>query len=116
MTIILETNIVLTKGVPLIILTASAGQLPGLFGGKIDLNALSDVADEIQVTLKTKYTSGGSFVAAEPAVPAALQSDQIFRLTPVEEVYGYEITVELLAASVSATATLPVIITRSPVT
>jgi len=115
MAVVLESNIVLTKGTPLIVFTASAGQLPGFFGGKLDLNSLTDAADEIAITLKTKYTSAGSLVSAEPVVAAAKKSDQIFRITPTEETYGYELTVELLSTSTSATATLPILLTRSPI-
>jgi len=112
MVIALEGSIVLAKGVAQILFTASAGELPGLFSGKIDLNALSNAADEIKITLQVKYTSGGGFVQAEEPADS-LQADKILRLTPVEETYGYQITLELLAASPSANATLPFIVLRT---
>lgn len=114
MAIVDEGNASLTRGVPLTLFTASAGQLPGIFGGKLDLNALSNSGDLVRVLLQVKYTSLGSFVDAEEQTNVT-QSDSIFRFTPVEENYGYQIVVELLSGSPSASATLPYIITRSTV-
>lgn len=113
MAVVLETDLVLARGVPQIIFTASSGQLPGVFSGKLDLNALADVDDEIKISLKTKYTSIGSFLDAE-ANETFQQVDKIARITPTVEQYGYELTVELLAASPSATATLAVLLLRTP--
>lgn len=113
MPVVLESNVVFTRGVPLIIFTATAPQLPGFFSGKIDLSQLTNVADEMEIKLEVKYTSAGAFRDAEKPSLVAKQADKIFRLTPVEETYGYQITGELLAASPSPTATLAVLVLRS---
>jgi len=111
--VVLETNLALVRGAPQIIFTATALQLPGVFSGKLDLNALANAADEIKISLKTKYTSIGAFIAAEENITFK-QADKIARVTPTVEQYGYEVTVELLAASPSATATLAVLLLRTP--
>jgi len=113
MTVVLESNLALVRGVPQIIFTALAAQLPGVFSGKLDLNALTDADDEIKISLKTKFTSIGAFIAAEDN-STFQQVDKIARITPTVEQYGYELTVELLAASPSATATLAVLLLRTP--
>lgn len=112
MTVVAEGDLVLVRGVPQIFFTATALQLPGVFGGKVDLNALPNVNDEIKISLKTKYTSIGSFIDAEDN-STFQQVDKIARLTPTEEPYGYELTIELLAASPSANATLAFLILRT---
>ena len=107
-------NVVLVKAVPQTLFEETVGaNLPGIFGGKVDLNALANAADEVNIKLEVKYTSGGSFVDAESTTYK--QADKIFRLTPLEESYGYKLTIELLAASPSAGATLAFVITRSSV-
>lgn len=113
MVVVLETDLVLARGVPQIIFTATALQLPGVFSGKLDLNALLNVADEIKISLKTKYTSIGALLDAEENITFQ-QVDKIARITPTVEQHGYELTVELLAASPSATATLAVLLLRTP--
>lgn len=115
MPVVLESNIVFTKAVPLTIFEASAPQLPGLFSGKMDLTQLLNVADEISVKLQVKYSSGGTYRDAEEPTLVAKQADKIFRFTPVEETYGYKLIGELKAASPSATATLELLILRSAV-
>ena len=115
MPVVLETNIVFTKDVSKTIFEASAPQLPGFFSGKMDLTQLTNVADEIEVKLQVKYSSGGTFRDAEKPSLVSKQADNIFRFTPVEETYGYKLIGELLAASPSATATLEVLILRSVV-
>ncbi len=105
---------VLVKGVPQTLFEETVGaNLPGIFGGKVDLNALSDADDEVNIKLEVKYTSGGAYVVAE--APTYKKADKIFRLTPLEESYGYKLTIELLAASPSAGATLAFVITRNSV-
>ena len=115
MVVALETNLVFTKGVPLIMFTATALQLAGYFSGKLDLSQLTDAADEMEIKLEVKYTSAGAFRDAEKPGLVAKQADKIFRFTPVEETYGYQLTGELLAASPSATATLAILVIRSSV-
>jgi len=113
MAVVLETNIVLVKSVPQTLFEASAGQLPGIFEGQVDLTQLLNAADEVDIQLQTKYSSGGTFRNAEkPSLPGK-QIDNIFRLTPLQATYGYKLTIELLAASPSAGATLEVLILRS---
>lgn len=105
-------NVVLVRGVPQTLFEETVGtNLPGIFGGKVDLNALANVADEVNIKLEVKYSSGGSFIDAEATTYK--QADKIFRLTPVEESFGYKLTIELLAVSPSAGATLAFVITRS---
>lgn len=113
MPVVKEVPIVFVRGVPQDIFEASAPELPGFFSGKLDLNALTNAADEIQVKLQVKYTSGGGYVNAEEPTLAAKQADKIFRFTPVEETYGYKLIGELLAASPSTTATLDILVLRS---
>ena len=113
MPVVKESNEVLTRGVPKIIFTASAPQLPGFFSGKLDLTQLTDVADEISVKLEVKYSSGGTFRNAEEPTLVAKQADRIFRFTPVEETYGYQLTAELKSGSPSATVTLELLVLRS---
>ncbi len=108
-------SIVLAKGVPQTLFEATALQLAGLFAGKVNLIPLADVADEIKISLQTKYTSGGAYVECESPLVNGKSSDRVYRLTPVEEGYGYRITIELVAASVSSAATLPYVIFRSAV-
>ena len=115
MAVTLETNLVFTRGTPLIMFTATALQLPGYFSGKLDLSQLTDAADEMEIKLQVKYTSAGAFRDAEKPSKSAKQADEIFRFTPVEETYGYQLTGELLAASPSPTATLAVLVIRSTV-
>jgi len=115
MTVVLETNLVFTKSVPLTIFEATALQLPGFFSGMMDLTQLTNAADEMQVKLQVKYSSGGTYRDAEQPTLVAKQADKIFRFTPVEQTYGYKLIGELLAASPSATATLETIVIRSAV-
>jgi len=112
MVVVAEGDLVLVRGVPQIFFTATALQLPGVFGGKVDLNALANASDEIEISLKTKYTAIGSFLAAE-SNKTFQQADKIARITPTEEPHGYELTIELLAASPSANATLAFLILRT---
>ena len=109
-----ETNEVLTKGVPKVIYEADSGDLPGFFSGKMDLTQLSNVADEVELTLEVKYSSGGTYRTAWKPSPGK-QEDYMFQFTPLEETYGYRITAELLAVSPSATATLELLVLRSAV-
>ena len=113
MTVVLEGDLVLARGVLQIFFTASAGQLPGVFSGKVDLTALPDVDDIVKISLKTKYTAIGSLIDAEDN-DTGQQVDKIFRITPTEEPYGYELTIELLSTSPSANATLAFLISRTP--
>lgn len=115
MAVVLETTLVLAKGVPQVVYTALPAALPGYFGGKMNLIPMPDADDIVNVSVRVKYTSGGAFVAAEPVIPLVKKDSQIFRFTPTEETYGYEVTVELDAASISASVSLPIILTRSPV-
>lgn len=114
MTIIKEGTQALIKGTPVILFEAVGAQFAGLLGGKIDLDSLGDAADKIYIYLETKYTVGGAYLPAEDNIGKKV--DRIFRLTPTEEYYGYKITIELTGDSVSATADLPYIITRSILT
>ena len=105
-------NVVLVRAVPQTLFEETvAANLPGIFGGKVDLNALLLAADEVNIKLEVKYTSGGAFVNAENNT--FKKGDVIYRLTPLEESYGYKLTIELLAASPSAGATLAFVITRN---
>ena len=115
MPVVLETNLVFTRGVPLTIFEATGGQLPGFFSGQLDVGQLTNVADEMDVKLEVKYTSAGAFRDAEKPSKPAKQEDKIFRFTPLEQTYGYKITGELLAVSPSANATLAVLIIKSTV-
>ena len=114
-TILLEANLVFTKNVERTIFEASGGQLPGFFLGKMDLTQLTNAADEMQVRLQVKYSSGGTFRDAEQPTLVAKQADKIFRFTPTEETYGYKILGLLTNASPSATATLETLVLRSNV-
>ncbi len=113
MAVVLESNLVFTRGTPLTIFEASAPQLPGYFSGHMDLTQLLDANDEINVELQVKYSSGGTYRNAQKPTQPSKQADNIFEFTPVEHVYGYKLIGELLAASPSATATLEVLVLRS---
>ena len=113
MAVVLETNLVFTKNVERTIFEASAPQLPGFFSGKMDLTQLTNAADEMQVRLQVKYSSGGTFRDAEQPTLSAKQADKIIRFTPVEETFGYKLLGTLLLDSPSATATLETLIIRS---
>lgn len=106
-------TIVLLKGVPKILFTATAGVIPGLFAGKVNANSITDAGDTVKMTMQVKYTSGGAFVEAE--FKEFVQADKIIRMTPVEENFGYQITLELLNSSVSASVSLEYVVTRSPI-
>lgn len=106
-------DIVLTKGVPAT-LYEGVGVFPGLFSGKISANDIPDAGDTVNMKLETKYDTGDPYEEAENM--DFKKSDKIARLTPVEENYGYKITLELLSSSTSATATLGYVINRSAVT
>lgn len=102
----------LTRGIPITLFEElTPANLPGIFGGKVNLNDLPDVADEIDIKLEVKYSSGGAFQIAEQTT--FKKPDKIFRITPIEESFGYKLTIELLAASPSASATLAFVITRN---
>ena len=113
MVAIVDSTIDLVRGVPKILFTANSGQLPGLFGGKVNGIALPDVGDTVKMTLQVKYSAVGPFVEAEEK--DFIKTDKICRMTPVEENFGYQITLELLAGSVSANATLDFVITRTSI-
>ena len=113
MAVVIEANLVFTRGVPLVIYDAPGIDLPGFFSGMIDLTQLTNAADEFNVKLEVKYSSGGTFRAAEEPTQNAKQADKIFRFTPVEQTHGYKLTGELKSVSPSATATLETIVLRS---
>ncbi len=102
----------LTRGVPITLFEETVpANLPGIFGGKVNLNDLPLADDEIRILLEVKYSSGGIFQQAEET--NFKKPDKIYRLTPLEEVFGYKLTIELVAASPSPTATLGFVITRN---
>lgn len=115
MTVVLELNLVFTRNVERDIFEATGGEIPGFFSGKMDLTQLTDAADEMQVRLQVKYSSGGTYRDAEQPTLVAKQADKIIRFTPVEETYGYKILGLLLAASPSATVTLETLVLRAAV-
>ena len=105
-------TIALTRGVPVTLFEETVpANLPGIFGGKVNLNDLPLAADEIRILLEVKYSSGGSFEQAEET--NYKKPIKIFRITPAEEVFGYKLTIELVAASPSPSATLGFVITRN---
>jgi len=113
MVVVLKGDTVLTKGVPKVIFTASPAQLPGFFGGKISANDITDAGDTVNMKLEVKYDTGDPFEDGENR--DFIKTDKIARLTPVEENFGYQVTLELLSSSTSATVTLGFVITRSAV-
>jgi len=115
MPVVLETNLVFTRNVELQIFEALAGNLPGYFSGMLDLTQLLNAADEMQVRLEVKYSSGGTYRQAEQPTKSAKQADKLIRFTPVEQTYGYRLFGTLLLVSPSANATLEVIIRKSDV-
>ncbi len=115
MPVVLESNLVFTQGVERDIFEATGGELPGFFSGMMDLTQLLNAADEMQVRLQVKYSSGGTYRDAEQPTLIAKQSDKIFRFTPVEQTYGYKILGLLTNVGPSVTATLETIVIRSAV-
>ena len=114
MPVVAESSVVLARGVPQTLFEATGIHLPGFFNGQLDLTQLADANDLIKITLETKYSAGGSYRAS--ANPSNVkQSDEIFIFTPFEQPHGYKLTIELLAASPSASATLEYFIIRSSV-
>ena len=107
-------TIALTKATPVVLFEElTAANFPGIYGGKIDLTQLGNVADEINLKLEVKYDTASAYRNAETAT--FKQADKIYRITPVEEAFGYKLTIELLAASPSATASLEFVITRNAI-
>jgi hypothetical protein len=104
-------TIVLTKGVPSILFTATGGQLPGIFSAKISANDITLAADTVNLKMETKYDTPDPFEDAENR--DFIKSDAIIRTAPVEETYGFQLTLELLSSSTSATVTLSYNIFRS---
>jgi len=117
MPVVKETNEVLTQGVEKTIYEAGVdpGAVPGYFSGKLDLTQLLNAADEIQIRLQVKYSSGGAYRDAEQPTLVSKQADKIIRLTPVEETYGYKILVLLTNTGPSASATLELLVLRASV-
>ena len=115
MPVVLETNTAFVKGVEKVIFEATGGELPGFFSGMIDLTQLSDAADEMQIRLQVKYSSGGTYRDAEEPDVVSKQADKIFRFTPVEQTYGYKIFGLLNNNSPSGSATLETLVIRSAV-
>jgi hypothetical protein len=91
--------------------TAPGGSLPGIFSAKISAVDITDAGDTVKLTMQTKYDTPEPFEEAEDR--DFVKSDNIIRVAPVEETYGFQLTLELLAASVSATVTLSYNIFRS---
>lgn len=105
-------TIALTKAVPVVLFEElTLTNFPGIYGGKVDLTQLLNAADEVNIKLEVKYDTGSAYRNAEAATYK--QSDKIYRITPVEENFGYKLTIELLVVSPSATANLEFVITRS---
>ena len=115
MPVVKETNEAFTQGVEKDVFEASGGQLPGFFSGMLDLTQLTNAADEMELRLQVKYSSGGTYIDAEQPTLIAKQSDKIFRFTPVEQTYGYKILGLLNNTGPSASATLELIVIRSDV-
>jgi len=104
-------DIVLVKGTPKVLFTAPGGSLPGIFSGKISANDITLAADTVNCKLETKYDTADPFEDAENR--DFVKSDNIFRMAPTEETYGWRITLELLNSSTSASVTLGFNIFRS---
>ncbi len=104
-------DIVLVKGVPNILFTAPGGSLPGIFAAKVSANDITLAGDTVRCTLETKFDTGDPLEDAETR--DFVKADNIFRIAPTEETYGWVVTLELLAASTSASVTLGFNIYRS---
>ena len=104
-------DIVLSKGVPNVLYTAPGGSLPGIFSGKISANDITDARDTVNLLLETKFDTADPFEAAEDR--DFVKSDKICRIAPMEETYGWRLTLELLNSSVSSSVTLGYNIFRS---
>lgn len=108
-----SVSLVLTK-TPQILYTAAAGDLPGVFAGKVDMNQLVDNLDQVTIKMETKYSAGDSFNNSHER--SALKTQKTFRITPVREDFGYQISAELHDDSPSATGEVKYVITREDIT
>ena len=118
MPVVKETNEAFTQGVEKTIVEAgvdSGVDLPGFFSGMLDLTQLTNVNDEMELRLQVKYSSGGTYRDAEQPTLVAKQADKIYRLTPVEQTYGYKVLGLLNNNGPSGSATLEFIVLRSSV-
>lgn len=113
MPVVAQGTINLTRGVPQTLYEAPVSDFPATFGGKVDLNALANAADQIKVTLFTKYSALGPYKEAESPSLNGVKADRILRLTPVQEYFGYRIIIELTAESPSNTADLDYVVNRN---
>ncbi len=117
MAVVKETNEAFTQGVEKTLYEAGVdpGVVPGFFSGMLDLTQLTNVNDEMELRLQVKYSSGGTYRDAEQPTLVAKQADKIYRLTPVEQTYGYKVLGLLNNNGPSGSATLEFIVLRSSV-
>ena len=105
-------TIALTRGVPVTLFEETIpANLPGIYGGEVDLTQLLNIADEINIRRQTKYDTGSPFRNAQ--TNTYKRGEDIYQLTPVEASFGHKLTIELLSVSPSATANLEFVITRN---
>lgn len=103
----------LTKGVKITLYEAVAGDLPGLFTGKLRPQSLTDPADTVLVELYGKTTGN---VTSDVEVSKVMKATDLhFYLTPLQVFGQYKIDVTLENTSVSATIPLDYEINRSAI-
>jgi len=113
MPVALEGTKAPSRGAPVLLFEA-VSELPGLFSGEMDLTQLSAAADQVEIIMTIKYSSGGVY-RERARVIKKRSEDTSLGFTPIEQTYGYKLDVELKAGSPSATANLEFKVNRSAV-
>jgi len=113
MPIVLEGTIALTRGTPALLFEATT-ELPGLFSGEIDLTQLGAAADQVELILNIKYSSGGTYRERARVIKKRSEAPAL-GFTPIEQTHGYKLDVELKTGSPSASANLEFKVQQSEV-
>jgi len=113
MPVVSEGTKALTRGVPALLFEAIS-ELPGLFSGEMDLTQLTASADEVEIIMSIKYSSGGTY-RERARVKKKKSEATALGFTPIEQTYGYKLDVELLAGSPTSSANLEFKVNKSAV-
>ncbi len=113
MPVVLEGTKALSRGVPVLLFEA-VSELPGLFSGEMDLTQLPLAADQVEIIMNIKYSSGGTYRERARVIKKKSEATTL-GFTPIEQTYGYKLDVELKTGSPSATANLEFKVNKSAV-
>ena len=114
MAIVANGPLVINRGVPTTIFNATAGQLPGLFFGKIRPQSIPLAGDTVLVELMGQTTGNATIDTEQSKVMR--QTDTRFYLTPLKATLVYSIRVTLENTSPSASMSLDFEIDREATT